>query len=153
MSIGTLLVFIGGAFANIFGGYISDRIGRTKFNIVMLTISGLSGLVIGFFYDNPYWVLFIAFIWGVTIIPDSPQYSTMISELCDQKLVGTALTIQTALGFALTIISIKIIGWIQGVVGWNYAFMILSIGPFFGIVSMFKLRRDPDASLIAQGSM
>lgn len=153
MSIGTFLVFLGGALANILGGYYSDKIGRTKFNIIMLSISGSSGFIIGFLYFNPYLVLLISLIWGITIIPDSPQYSTMITELCDQSQVGSALTIQTAIGFAITIVSIRLIGYIQGIVGWNYAFMILAIGPMFGIVSMWKLRSEPDAHLIAQGRM
>ncbi len=153
MSVGTFLVFLGGAIANIIGGYLSDRIGRTKFNIIMLSISGLSGFFIGFFYFNPFLVLVIALIWGVTIIPDSPQYSTMVTELSDQSLVGSALTIQTAIGFALTIISIRLIGYMQAIVGWDYAFMVLVIGPIFGIISMWKLRAEPDAYLIAQGKM
>ncbi|MFV2015539.1 MAG: nitrate/nitrite transporter, partial [Candidatus Heimdallarchaeota archaeon] len=153
MSIGTFMVFLGGAAANIFGGYISDRIGRTKFNIIMLSVSGLSGFVIGFVYFNPYFVLVISLIWGVTIIPDSPQYSTMVTELSDQSLVGSALTIQTAIGFAITIISIKLIGYIKDIVGWEYAFMVLSVGPLLGIISMWQLRHEPDAHLIALGKM
>ncbi|OLS23471.1 MAG: hypothetical protein HeimC2_26750 [Candidatus Heimdallarchaeota archaeon LC_2] len=153
VSISTFMVFLGGAIANIFGGYIADKIGRTKFNIIMLSVSGLSGFVIGFFYFNPYMVLIIALVWGVTVIPDSPQYSTMVTELSDQSLVGSALTIQTAIGFALTIISIKLVEIMRENVGWNYAFMILVIGPIFGIISMWKLRFEPDANLIAQGMM
>ncbi|MCE7737363.1 MAG: MFS transporter [Candidatus Heimdallarchaeota archaeon] len=153
MSIGTFMVFAGGAIGNIFGGYLADKIGRTKFNIAMLSISGISGFVIGFFYFNPFLVLTVALIWGATIVPDSPQYSTMVTELSDQSLVGSALTIQTAIGFALTIVSIKLIGYIQEIVGWKYAFMILAIGPVFGIISMWKLRFEPDAYLIASGRM
>lgn len=153
VSISTFMVFLGGAIANIFGGYLADRIGRTKFNIIMLSVSGLSGFVIGFFYFNPYLVLIIALVWGITIIPDSPQYSTIVTELSDQSLVGSALTIQTAVGFALTIISIKLVEYIQDIAGWNYAFMILVIGPIFGIISMWKLRFEPDVHLIAQGRM
>ncbi|MCH8905778.1 MAG: MFS transporter [Candidatus Heimdallarchaeota archaeon] len=151
VSVGTFLVFLGGAVANIIGGFVSDRIGRTAFNIVMLSVSGLSGLTIGLFYDQPIAVLMVAIIWGITIVPDSPQYSTMITEVSDQSLVGSALTIQTAMGFALTIISIQLIFELQQVLSWRYVFMILSIGPMLGIISMIKLRKEPDANLICHG--
>jgi len=48
-SIGTFIVFISGALGNAFGGLLADRIGRTKFNIIMLILSGSSSVVIGFF--------------------------------------------------------------------------------------------------------
>ncbi len=77
----------------------------------------------------------------------------MVTELSEQSLVGSALTMQTAVGFALTIISIKLVPIVQNIVGWKYVFMILAIGPLFGIISMLKLRHEPDVSLIAQGRM
>lgn len=148
---GTFLIFFSGAIGNILGGFISDKIGRTKFNIIMLFVSGLSGLIVGLFYSTPYLVLTIGIIWGFTIVPDSPQYSTMITELVDNKLIGTALTIQTALGFALTIVSIKLVPIFVDEFTWKYAFMFLAIGPALGILSMFNLRNESDAIKIANG--
>lgn len=147
----TLLIFLFGAGANIFGGYLADRIGRTKFNILMLIGSGSSSLVIGFFFENPILVTIIAIFWGITIIPDSPQYSSMVTEVSDQALVGSALTLQTAIGFALTIVTVRLIPIMEGLVGWKYAFVILSLGPLLGIVSLALLRREKDALLIANG--
>jgi MFS family permease len=140
VSVVTFLIFFLGGVANIIGGIIADRIGRASFNIVMLTISGFSSLVIGLFFFSPVLVVVIAVIWGITIIPDSPQYSTMITESADQNLVGSALTLQTAIGFAITIASIQLIPIVEGFVGWRYAFSILSIGPLLGILSMIKFK-------------
>ncbi|MHA1912760.1 MAG: MFS transporter [Promethearchaeota archaeon] len=150
-SLGTFLVFISGAVGNMIGGKIADTIGRTKFNIIMLIFSGGSSLVIGFSLNNAFLALIIAIIWGTTIVPDSPQYSAMISELSDPAYVGTALAIQTALGFTIANLTIWLIPFIVDLTGWTFAFMILIIGPFFGIVSLFKLRKEQDSIKIAQG--
>ncbi len=150
---GSFLVFLLGGLANIGGGYAADRIGRSKFNIVMLSLSGLSGLLIGFFFSSPIMVLVVGLIWGITIIPDSPQYSSMITEVSDQSLVGSALAIQTAIGFLLTIITIYTVPLFVEIVGWSYAFMYLALGPVIGIVAMIRLRRQPDAVAIANGLM
>ncbi|OLS22625.1 MAG: Purine efflux pump PbuE [Candidatus Heimdallarchaeota archaeon LC_3] len=151
-SIGMFLVFFSGSIANVLGGGIADKIGRTKFNILALSISGTSSILIGLFINDVVLALVIAIIWGIAIIPDSPQYSTMISELSDPSYLGTALTIQTALGFALTIFSIQLVPIMVELVGWTYAFMFLAIGPIFGIISMLLLRKEPDSVKIALGN-
>ena len=151
-SIGMFLVFFSGSIANVLGGGIADKIGRTKFNILALSISGFSSLIIGLFINDIILALIIAIIWGIAIIPDSPQYSAMISELSDPSYLGTALTIQTALGFALTIFSIQLVPIMVELVGWTYAFMFLAIGPIFGIISMLLLRKEPDSVKIALGN-
>ena len=133
------------------GGKISDSIGRTKFNIIMLAISGTSSLVIGFFLNNPFLALFIAIIWGLTIVPDSPQYSAMISELSDPAYIGTALAIQTSIGFALTNVSIWLLPVFVDLIGWQFGFVFLVIGPLFGIYSLIQLRKESDSIKIAQG--
>jgi MFS family permease len=151
-SIGSFLVFFTGALANIGGGYMADRMGRTKFSMAMLGISGTSSIVIGFMFSNPYLVLLVAIIWGISIIPDSPQYSTMVSEVSDQSLVGSSLTIQTAIGFALTSISVQLLPYLKSVLGWRTVFAFLSPGPVLGIVALILLRREPDAIKIAHGN-
>jgi MFS family permease len=138
-SVITFTIFLLGGLANIIGGIISDRIGRPTFNILMLTISGSCSIIIGLFYFSPILVAIVAVLWGITIIPDSPQYSTMITETVDQNLVGSALTLQTAIGFAITIVSIQLIPIVEDFVGWRFAFSILSIGPLLGIISMVKV--------------
>jgi MFS family permease len=150
-SMGTFVVFIGGAVATGFGGKIADAYGRTTFNIILLVLSGVSSLLIGLFFDKPLIALLIAVFWGVTVIPDSPQYSSMITELVEPVYVGTALTLQTAVGFLITIFSIKILPIFVSEVGWSYGFTILTLGPVIGIISLFRLRRLPDSEKIALG--
>ena len=82
---------------------------------------------------------------------DSAQFSACVTELGDPQYIGTALTIQTCLGFLLTTISIELIPRFVSLVGWRYAFMILAPGPLFGVISMLRLRGLPEALKIAQG--
>jgi len=149
-SIGTFIVFISGALGNAFGGLLADRIGRTKFNIIMLIISGSSSLVIGFFFNNTMLALIIAVIWGITVVPDSPQYSVMITELSDQDYIGTSLTVQTSVGFGITLISIRLLPSFVHMVSWSFAFMFLAVGPLIGIISLILLRKEPDSTKIGQ---
>jgi len=151
VSIGAFLVFLVGALATALGGRIADSWGRTAFTGVILALSGLGSLVIGLFYDHPFVALVIAVAWGALVIPDSPQYSSMVSELAETGYVGTALTLQMAMGFLLTIFSIRVVPWFVGMVGWRYGFTILGVGPLVGIVSVYLLRGHPDSMKIAGG--
>jgi MFS family permease len=151
VSVGAFLVFLLGAVATGLGGRVADSWGRTAFTGVILALSGLGSLVIGLFFDYPFVALVVAMAWGALVIPDSPQYSSMVSELAEAGYVGTALTLQMALGFLLTIFSIRVVPWFVGLVGWRYGFTILGIGPLVGIVSMYLLRRHPDSVSIARG--
>ena len=75
----------------------------------------------------------------------------MISELSDPAYVGTALAIQTTIGFALTNVSIWLLPFLVDLIGWQFGFVFLVIGPLFGIFSLMKLRKEPDSIKIAQG--
>jgi len=144
-------IFLVGAIGTGFGGRISDKYGRTKFNIIMLLVSGTSSILIGFAFPNLALMLIIALIWGLVVIPDSPQYSTMITELSDKKLMGTALTLQTAIGFFIAIISIQIVPFVVEQFSWKFAFSFLFMGPVFGIIALLKLRGLPESEKIAHG--
>ncbi len=150
-SLGTFLVFISGALGSVIGGKVADKIGRTKFNILMSAVSGTCSLVIGFFLQNYILALVIAVIWGLTVVPDSPQYSAMISELSDPAYIGTSLSIQTTIGFAITNITIWLLPLIVELIGWTFGFSFLVLGPIFGIISLIKLRKEPDSEKIALG--
>jgi len=127
-------VFLSGALMTAFGGLIADRIGRAKFNIIMLVISGLCSLFIGV---SGGLVVFIALIWGASVVADSPQYSALATEV-GKKYMGTALTLQLALGFAISIVSVQLMPYFVTLVGWQFAFSFLAIGPVFGIVNMVR---------------
>jgi MFS family permease len=141
-----------GAVGCVAAGLLADRVGRTVVTSWAMAISGSCCLVIGLcFGANPVFLLLIAGIWGASVVADSAQFSTCVTELGDPQYIGTALTIQTCLGFLLTTISIELIPRFVHLVGWRYAFMILAPGPLFGVIAMLRLRALPEAEKIAQG--
>lgn len=117
-----------------------------------MAISGTCCLVIGLLYGgNPVLLLLIAAIWGATVVADSAQFSSCVTELGDPQYIGTALTIQMCIGFLLTTISIELIPKVAAEYTWRYAFIILAPGPFLGVVAMLRLRQLPEAVKIARG--
>jgi len=150
--IGSFLVIGFGALGCVAAGLWADRVGRTVVTSWAMAISGSCCLLVGFLYGgNPYLLFIVAAIWGASVVADSAQFSSCITELGDQQYIGTALTLQMCLGFLLTTISIELIPKVQSHVGWRYAFMILAPGPLFGIISMLRLRGLPEAVKIAHG--
>ena len=93
----------------------------------------------------------VALIWGFAVVADSAQFSTSVSELSDPEYMGTQLTVQTAMGFLLTLLSIRLIPAVADAIGWRWAFVTLVPGPAFGIWAMWRLMRSPDASKLAGG--
>ncbi|GAN78319.1 major facilitator superfamily transporter [Acidisphaera rubrifaciens HS-AP3] len=132
------------------GGWAADRFGRPAVTIVAMAASGLCAACIGQLYGGPAWLLLaVGLVWGVAVIADSAQFSAAVAELSERSLVGTMLTVQTCLGFLLTLGSIQLIPVLVGWVGWRYAFTFLAIGPAFGIVAMARLRGAVAAAPVA----
>lgn len=141
-----------GAFGCLFGGVIADRWGRTTLTIGAMLASGACALVVGSLYGgNPLLITLICLIWGVAVVADSAQFSASVTELSDPNLVGTMLTVQTSIGFLLTLLTIHLIPWIADEAGWRHAFMALAIGPFLGAWAMARLRAHPDSAKLAGG--
>ena len=130
---------------------LADRIGRTTVAIASLVISGSSALLAGLFYHSPLALTMACLIWGIAVVADSAQFSAAVSELGDPRYVGTALTIQTSLGFFLTLFSIRLIPPLVERIGWEWAFVMIVPGPVFGIWSMMRLRKLPEALKMANG--
>jgi len=150
--VGSFLVIGCGALGCVIAGLIADRVGRTIVTSWAMAISGSCCLLIGLLFGaNPIALLIVAAIWGASVVADSAQFSACVTELGDPQYLGTALTIQTCLGFLLTTISIELIPRVEKVLGWRYAFVILAPGPLFGVVSMLRLRGLPEAVKIAHG--
>lgn len=150
--IASFLVIGCGAVGCVVAGLVADRIGRTVVTSWAMAISGSCCLLIGFLFGgNPLLLLLVAAIWGATVVADSAQFSACVTELGDPQYVGTALTMQTCLGFLLTTISIELIPYFVKTVGWQYAFAILAPGPLLGVFAMLRLRALPEASKIAHG--
>jgi MFS family permease len=140
-----------GAFGCVLTGGLADRYGRTVLTVWSLAVSGACALIAGFFFDTPALLTVVCLVWGVAVVADSAQFSAAVSELTDSRYVGTVLTIQTSLGFLLTLVTIRIIPQLVERLGWNHVFMILAVGPAFGIWSMLRLRRLPEALQMASG--
>lgn len=131
-----------GAFGAVAGGLAADRIGRATITIIAMAASGACALGIGFAYGAPAWVLLpLCLAWGVAVIADSAQFSAAVAERSEPALVGTMLTIQTSLGFLLTLASIQLTPILANLIGWRWVFLLLAPGPFLGILAMAKLRR------------
>jgi MFS family permease len=132
---------IGGA-GCVWGGLVADRRGRPWLVTVSMAISGTCALLIGLTFGHSLWLLVpIALTWGFFVIADSAQFSVLVTESVPPYAVGTALTLQTSLGFLLTAITIQLVPPIADVVGWRWAFMWLSLGPVIGIASIRALVR------------
>jgi MFS family permease len=145
-------VVAAGAFGSLAGGWSADRWGRTLVTIVSMAISGSCAVLIGFSYGGPAVVtLAIALVWGVTVISDSAQFSAAISELSDRSLTGTMLTVQMCVGFLITLVSIHLIPYALGALGWNYVFAALAIGPLLGVIAMARLRIRGESRRMAGG--
>jgi len=142
-----------GAVSCVLAGLLADRIGRTTIAIASLVASGACALVAGFLIDLPLVLPAVCIVWGFFVIADSAQFSAAVSELADPAYVGTALTMQTCVGFLLTLVSIRLVAWLEDAAGWGWggALAILAAGPVIGAWSMWRLRGMPEAARMASG--
>ena len=141
-----------GAAGSWLAGIMGERWGRTRTTILMLAVSGSCAVLVGLLFDAPPWlVLAVSLLWGFAVVADSARFSTMVTELADQAYVGTALTLQLAVGFSLTIATIWLIPVVQNLWGWRWAFAVLAPGPALGVLAMLRLRALPEAKRIAGG--
>jgi hypothetical protein len=140
-------VIAAGAIGCVWAGRVSDRSGatvqqRARVTIISMAVSGGCCVLAAIFFNHFYVLLAIALMWGVAIVADSAQFSAIVSEVSDPSYVGTALTMQTALGFLLTAFSIRAIAAIGTHYGWRWAAASMAIGPLLGIVAMLGLASE-----------
>lgn len=151
-SLAAFAVIAVGGIGSLIAGKLADQFGRTLLSIVSLAISGACALVVGFLFGgNPFALVAVCLIWGFAVVADSAQFSACITELSPREYIGTALTLQTSLGFLLTLLTIRLIPALERLVGWNWAFAFLALGPLLGIWAMLALRRSPAARRLAGG--
>ncbi|HRD74650.1 MAG TPA: MFS transporter [Hyphomicrobiaceae bacterium] len=133
-------------------GWLADRIGRTAVTSIAMGVSGACCLVVGLLFDGPLvLLLMLLMVWGVAIVADSAQFSTAVAELTEPAVVGSVLTLQTASGFLLTLVTIHMMPYAVSWLSWRWAFATLAIGPFLGVVAMLRLRSRPEARRLAGG--
>ena len=135
-----------GAVGSVIGGYLSARMGSARVAAYSLLISGICCLLSPFSYSMPL-VIFLAllFIWGLTVVPDSPQFSTLVAQYAPDELRGTALTIYNSIGFAITTLSLYVIDRVyhsEGFFGGQNTFALLGLGALLGLPSTIRLIKN-----------
>ena len=141
-----------GGLGSVVGGVLADRWGRTAITSAAMVVSGASALSAAMLFDASLWLLVsVLFVWGFTVVADSAQFSAAITELSPPQYVGTSLTMQTAMGFLLTLFSIQLVPMVVDSVGWSLAFAMLALGPVVGVAAMLRLRALPESTRLAGG--
>ena len=125
-----------------FAGRIADRLGKAELTILAMACSGTSALLAAAVFGGPALLVAAVFIlWGLTVIPDSAQFSALVADFSSPEITGSLMSLQTALGFALTILTVQVTPLLAAWLGWPGLFCLLAIGPLAGIASMWTLTR------------
>jgi MFS family permease len=139
---GGFAVIAAGGLGSVLAGAWADRLGRERITIWAMATSGACALVTGFLVNVPSAIVIaIALVWGFSVVADSAQFSSIVTEVAPTHAVGTALTLQTSMGFLLTAFSIWFAIEVQSRLGWAPTFAMLAVGPALGIRAMHRLRR------------
>jgi MFS family permease len=132
------------------GGWAADRFGRSRAAVSALVVSGTCCVVSPLFFTAPpVAVVVLGVVWGAAVIADSGVFSTSLSEVADKRYVGTALTAQTAIGFALTVVTIQLVPVLADAIGWRWAFWLLVPGPVVGAIAMGAFGRERAREAVA----
>jgi MFS family permease len=150
-SLATAVVVAAGGLSCVVAGGLADRIGRTATTMLAMLGSGTSAALIGFTFGVPWLLTVLALIWGFTIVADSAQFSTAVSELAPPEYIGTALSLQTCVGFLITVMSTRLVPSMAARWGWAFAFVFLVPGPLLGTLAMWRLRCLPESRRLAGG--
>lgn len=132
-----------GGIGCVWGGLVADRIGRARLTMIAMAVSGSCAVLVGLAFGSTWWLVTpLALAWGFFVIADSAQFSVLVTESVPPHAVGTALTLQTSLGFLLTTVTIQLVPVVVDHASWKAAFAMLAIGPVLGIASIARLRED-----------
>jgi len=152
VSTATFFVIAAGGVGSYGAGILADRTGRTLIAGGSMAISGsCAAATVLLFGLSPLIVVPVFLIWGLTVVSDSAQFSTMVTETASPEHRGTALALQTGLGFLLTLVTIAGVPYLAEQWGWQWAFPWLALGPAVGVGAMVILKRSSSAALIAGG--
>lgn len=141
-ALATFAVILAGAPGSVAAGLLADRFGRVAVTVAAMAVSGACCLLAGALFGlHPAWTIGFCLVWGFAVVADSAQFSASVAERSAPGLVGTMLTVQTSLGFTLTLVTIHLMPLLVGAMGWGGAFAVLAIGPALGCLAMLRLRR------------
>lgn len=148
---GFAVIAIGG-FGAVVAGRWADQWGRSRVANGAMAVSGVCSLCLGWLVGAPLWIVGpIALVWGATIVADSAQFSAVVTEVAPRDAVGTALTLQTMLGFALTGVSMQLGVAVVEAWGWGPGLSLLALGPMAGIASMRRLQARLETAASGRG--
>ena len=146
---GTAVVIAIGAVGCIWAGAVSDRLQlaadsariaqRARVTVIAMAVSAACCLAAALLFHSAVLLLLIALVWGISVIADSAQFSAIISEVAQKSYMGTALTLQTSLGFLLTAFVIRLMAGIASKFSWQIAVASMALGPVLGIWAMSGL--------------
>ncbi|CAN1521317.1 AraJ Arabinose efflux permease [Burkholderiaceae bacterium] len=131
-----------GAVGCFIGGQLSKTISSSRVASYALGLSGLCCLIYPWVKEAPLLLqlLFWA-IWGMSAAADSPQLSAISAKACPPEIVGTALTIQNAIGFGITMISIQLCTVLIPYLN-NYISWVLLPGPVIGLIVLNRIKQS-----------
>jgi MFS family permease len=141
VSLLSFLVIAAGAVGCVLGGIVADRVGYVRLVVVAMAVSGTCALLTPLVFGQATeWLVPVLLLWSITVIADSAQFSTLVTRVVAPHAIGTALTLQTSIGFLLTTVTIQLVPVVAGHVGWRFAFPMLALGPALGIAAIRRLR-------------
>jgi MFS family permease len=137
----SFVVMAAGAVGCVLGGELADRVGYVRLVVIAMAVSGACALLTpAVFGQSPTLLVPLLLVWSVAVIADSAQFSTLVTRVVAPHAIGTALTLQTSIGFLLTSITVQLVPVVAGALGWRFAFPILALGPALGILAIRRLR-------------
>lgn len=140
----SFVIISAGALSCVAGGYIAQKKGSARVAFYALAISGLCCFLSYWLLEAPT-LIFLPFmiLWGITVIADSPQFSALVAGTAPPEYKGTALTIVTCIGFAITIGSIQLLNFLfdHSSTG-GHLFLMLGAGPLLGLIFLYRLLRS-----------
>ena len=139
----SFLIIASGGPACIISGMLSEYFGARRIAALSLSISCMCCIFSPLFLFSGSSMVFLIFlfIWGITVIADSPLFSTLVAQNAVAESRGTSLTIVNSIGFSITILSIQFINIISGKMNVQYSYMFLAIGPLLGLIALMGGRK------------
>lgn len=139
-SIAAFLAIASGAAGCSMAGYLADRLGKARVAMwAMLVSAACAALTVVAYGASPIWLFALVMLWGFAVVADSAQFSALVTEFAPSDHIGTALTLQTCLGFLLTMVTIEYLPRVAEITSWRWASLLLVPGPLLGAWAMWKL--------------
>lgn len=131
-----------GGFVCIPAGALADRFGKARVAAIVMVLSCTTALIAAFAFGGPAWIMIaVLIVWGLTVVPDSALFSTLVADAAPPERVGSIMTLQTAIGFLLTAVTVQLTPIAAEAFGWPVVLAIMAIGPALGVLAMRALMR------------